>query len=242
MKLFSVGTTRTGNELWSFALPPGRNGTCIGATRLCDGFSYDKLGRPRYVCSAKRVPWPGARKKWHWIFQCTKSPAFVSDALWELRQGAPSLVRVHPFGDFYSADYAEKWLEIVRRRRQIRFWAYTRSWRVPSILPALSALSREPNFSLFWSTDAETHQKNGPPPKVKYVRVAHLRSSNNEVIPEYVDLIWKDKRGTVHPEPSLTACPQGIRSHLPKQVLPTVLTCTECGRCLIRRLSRRDRK
>jgi len=69
-------------------------------------------------------------------------------------------VRVHVGGDFYDADYAEKWLEIGKRFPEVRFLAYTRSWRVPEVREILEEIRKLPNFALYASTDVDT----GPPP------------------------------------------------------------------------------
>jgi hypothetical protein len=60
------------------------------------------------------------------------------------RRGVHTL-RVLVSGDFYDADYAHKWAVITRRCPRTTFYAYTRSWRVPTIVPALEQLARLPN-------------------------------------------------------------------------------------------------
>jgi len=63
------------------------------------------------------------------------------------------LCRPHVSGDFDSVAYIKRWIEIVKSRPDVLFWAYTRSWRVPSLLPALEELRALPNMQLFASMD-----------------------------------------------------------------------------------------
>jgi hypothetical protein len=71
-------------------------------------------------------------------------------------------VRIHASGDFDTVDYIELIHEWVREHPDTLFWAYTRSWRVAGLLPALEALRAEPNVQLFASTDATIAE---PPPE-----------------------------------------------------------------------------
>jgi hypothetical protein len=62
--------------------------------------------------------------------------------------------RIHVSGDFYSAAYTRKWIQIVKALPEVQFYAYTRSWRVETIKPALEELRTLPNMQLFASMDA----------------------------------------------------------------------------------------
>ncbi len=64
-------------------------------------------------------------------------------------------LRIHVSGDFYSAAYANLWRRICETRPHTRFWAYTRSWTVASIRPALEQLRALPNVQLFASVDTD---------------------------------------------------------------------------------------
>jgi hypothetical protein len=65
----------------------------------------------------------------------------------------PVAVRIHSSGDFFSSDYIEFWNDLVRECVRVSFWAYTRSWTVPSLTRGLVALRDEPNVQLFASWD-----------------------------------------------------------------------------------------
>src|SRR6202030_1664315 len=65
-------------------------------------------------------------------------------------------VRIHGSGDFYSAEYVRAWIAVVRACPGTRFYAYTRSWRVPEIAGALADLAKCQNVRLWYSCDKDT--------------------------------------------------------------------------------------
>jgi hypothetical protein len=71
-----------------------------------------------------------------------------------LPEDAP-IVRIHVGGDFYSAKYVTSWRHICEARPNTQFWAYTRSWSVPSLLPGLEQLRDLQNVELFASVDSD---------------------------------------------------------------------------------------
>jgi hypothetical protein len=139
------------------------------------------------------------------------------------RQGVHTL-RVHVSGNFYDAAYVEKWAAISRRCPRTALYTYTRSWRVPSIIPALVALANRPNVRLWFSCDAETGLPINVPPGI---RVAYLQTDPDEQ--PTGDLVFRVRplRGlpTSHPEPSVI-CPSEVTA--PR---PTTVTCTSCRLC-----------
>jgi hypothetical protein len=140
-----------------------------------------------------------------------------------LRRGVHTL-RIHVSGDFYDADYVNKWATIARRCPQTTFYAYTRSWRVPSIVPALVALADRPNVRLWFSCDAETGLPLDLPPGV---RVAYLQTDRHEE--PTGDLIFRVRplRRLLTPHPPLSVlCPSEVTSPRPSNV-----TCTSCRLC-----------
>ena len=62
-------------------------------------------------------------------------------------------VRIHVSGDFFSVEYVEMWTRIVAACDRTTFWAYTRSWRIPELLPALNRLRALPNINMLASFD-----------------------------------------------------------------------------------------
>ena len=157
-------------EVLTFSLPPVA--TCPGATDFC-----------RRVCYVKKIP-PYIRRVYedNYIRFLRDPKGFVSwvfeDMMVKWRIGQrrppgsarlrkppwrpmPKLVRLHVSGDFFSEEYVEAWYTIAKDLMpDFRFWAYTRSWRVPSLKNALERLRSLPNVTIYASTDPET----GPPP------------------------------------------------------------------------------
>jgi hypothetical protein len=144
------------------------------------------------------------------------------------------VLRIHVAGDFYSLAYLLRWIQIATSLPNVNFWVYTKAWRGSYMLDALVQLAALPNVSLFFSTDLETYQVDGPPPYIPNVRIAHLRRSSKEIIPPEVDLVWTDRRGVITPEIGLRACPQGTGNLMLKT------TCDKCRWCITKAISRRD--
>jgi hypothetical protein len=154
-------------------------------------------------------------------FKEAKKRSFASRAIDKLGRFRRSIFRIHVAGDFYSAGYVRKWIEIARARPTITFFAYTRSWRVPEIREALRELAKLPNVRLWYSTDACT----GAPPRDRGTRSCYL-SRHDADFPAYrVDLVFRDQHKSVMkftPDGSLV-CPyeNGV----------TETTCGQCGIC-----------
>jgi hypothetical protein len=56
------------------------------------------------------------------------------------------IIRLHVGGDFFSRDYFLAWLEVVKSRPEILFYAYTKS--LPFVIPHLEEIAQLPNFSI----------------------------------------------------------------------------------------------
>jgi hypothetical protein len=141
----------------TFSLPsrfscPGASPWCI---KHCYAARFERL-------------WPNCRQAYSrnlvlsWI-----APRFVRAMLRYIPRDLPYL-RIHVSGDFQSGAYADSWLQIAQKRPHCQFFAYTRSWNVASILPALERLRALGNAHLFASVDPDMPD---PPPGW---RVAYL--------------------------------------------------------------------
>jgi hypothetical protein len=152
MRLFTPGNDKVGRALvWN--LPVFKS--CPGSTPFCRTFCYGDWGSNR---------WPTTRQRHQANYRVSLKEDFPARALAELQarwRRQPRLVRVHSVGDFYSAEYVRKWVEIATTAPEWTFWAYTRSWRVPDLLPELERLALLPNFDLWASVDFQT----GLPPE-----------------------------------------------------------------------------
>jgi hypothetical protein len=134
-------------------------GTCPGSTDECEK-----------ICYAKRIGGP--------VWDVYKRNAF--DDVPPIPDDC-TLLRLHVSGDFDTVAYIENWIARLLERTTMRFaleenfslhngpqgaapvvrtlppvmcWTYTRSWRVPELLPALERLRALPNVQLFASLDS----------------------------------------------------------------------------------------
>jgi hypothetical protein len=134
------------------------------------------------------------------------------------------VLRIHSSGDFFSEPYAAKWIDILRQSPPVKAYGYTRSWRVPTIVPVLGELARLSNVRLWFSCDVDT----GLPQNVPTgVRVAWLQSDPDEPVPAGVNLVFRPRALRRRPVKRISlalVCPteQG-RGHDG--------TCTSCALC-----------
>lgn len=128
----------------SFSLPAGPKYACPGATKACDG-CYAAKGRHFFpnVQKAFGNNWKLIRK-----LQRNKAPEKATRLLLEGISAKQTIFRIHESGDFHSQWYLDRWTEVVRNRRDVMFWAYTRSFELN-----FQKLVRQPNVVLWASTD-----------------------------------------------------------------------------------------
>jgi hypothetical protein len=212
MNLLSKGNDKIGGKIFAFNLPAGS--TCPGQSAACAS------------CYAQRGRWlfPNVSDALAWNYRMARRKFFVEEMTEELRRRRVKVLRLHSSGDFFSEDYVRRWVTILSRSPSVTAYAYTRSWRVPSILPALVELAALDNFRLWFSADADT----GMPPEVPPgVRVAWLQEDEGDAIPAGVDLVFRVHRLRKTPRKKIglsLVCPteQG-REH--------TLTCSSCAHC-----------
>lgn len=139
-----------------------------------------------------------------------------------LRENFVHVLRIHVAGDFYSEEYIDNWIEIIRRSPGVVFFGYTRTWAVPDYAAAIRRLSRESNMRLWLSFD----RLMPAPPKWPGVRRAYL-SMNDEDQPRVkVDLVFRDK-------PHLSIMKRSTYGALvcPYENNVTETTCSKCSIC-----------
>lgn len=190
---FGKGNMKIGPDVYTYSRLPGKTaGTCPGSTDACESFCY-----------AKRIN--GIVRDVHEINTINEDvPPIPVDA---------KLVRLHVSGDFDTVDYIEAWVRRLTERSDVTCWAYTRSWRVPSLLAALERLKALPNVQLFASMDREDEM---PP---KGWRRAWILNMN-------------DKMANVNSwdgENHLTF--DGAMSYVCPEELGTKQDCQSCGYC-----------
>jgi len=161
--LLTKGNEKLGlHSVYKFSLPTGpasMGGTCPGATEWCLKACYARGGW--YL---KRPLLIGIRNEnlqvVHDLNQFSVlMAADLSKLVKKQERGRDVFVRVHDSGDFHTPEYAAAWASIAKAFPTIRFWAYTHSWTVPGMLPALEALRDMPNFQLFLSVDPSTTEQ-----------------------------------------------------------------------------------
>jgi hypothetical protein len=172
-------------------LPQGYGcGTCPGSTPECESICY--AARP----VAERGP---VAEMW------IKNSA-TEDVPAELPPGC-TLLRLHISGDFSSERYIDGWRALIERNPSVKVWAYTRSWRVPTLLPALERLRALSNVQLFASMDVST--KELPPTGWRRAWIDGdpragapllMRAHGTEVISEHNTVTFDGSRSYVCPE------------------------------------------
>lgn len=128
--------------------------TCPGKSHWCSQNCYNGEDRPK---TYKTETW---QKNWWAVLN--DSEKLKSKIIQDLSSTeGRSAVRIHSSGDFFSVPYIRFWINIAEQCESTAFWAYTRSWVLGDLLPALEELRRLPNVQLFASWDATML----PPPK-----------------------------------------------------------------------------
>jgi hypothetical protein len=208
--LLQRGNSKLGQAIFAWSLPAVE--TCPGSTSRCRSVCYATNHRFRFQ-SVKR------RLEWNWR-QSRKSD-FVDRMTSEIRSAGVLVLRLHVAGDFYDSRYAQRWLAIVKRSPRVRFYGYTRSWRLASIAPVLEELAACRAMRLWYSTDDES----GAPVSIPAsVRTAYLQGSDTS-IPSEADLVFRPQ--TLRKLPALPiVCDQETASGKRLGV-----TCGSCARC-----------
>ena len=206
-----------GARIWGFALPSGSAAVCVGLSPTCAEHCY----AVRTEAYRKR-----AATRYRENLALTRRRDFGVRVRAFLTLHGVRVVRIHTGGEFYSAEYAAKWLEVIRRRPRVRFYAYTRAWRIPAICAVLDAMAREPNCRLWFSCDRDT---GAPAERPLEVRIAWLMTGEGDPPPPEADLVFRV--GHLRRIPLVTVagvpvCP--AEDGLPRA---TPMTCDRCRTC-----------
>jgi hypothetical protein len=205
------GNSKLGKLVHHWSLPAVIASVCVCASDLCRKLCYAAQGFYNYD-NVKKALAENHKESLRPDF-----PVLVQG--W-LRVLFVRVLRIHASGEFYSAAYVKKWIEIVRKSPNVEFYAYTRSWRRQAILTQLQVLSELPNMTLWFSCDQET----GQPPAVPGVRTAYLMIGDDDIPAFPVDLVFRDKDKTMLKwVGSAIVCPaeNGV----------TKTTCSTCQLC-----------
>jgi hypothetical protein len=178
--MLTPGNKKLGGHLiWGFGLPSGTVKLCPGMTPTC-----------KKVCYAVRVQAfrPQAARLYRRNLRLARRADFARRVRAFLLIQGVRVVRIHTGGEFFDRRYARKWQRIIARSPKVKFFTYTRAWRVPAIREALEALSELPNLALWYSADRDTGWPEAVPPRV---RVAWLMASADDVPPSEADLVFR---------------------------------------------------
>ena len=176
--LLTQGNGKLGGSIFHFDLLAVT--TCPGRSAACAA-CYATQGR--YV-------FPQVRERLAWNGEQSRRKDFARRLAREIHRKGILVVRLHSSGDFYSRAYARQWLAVMRQCPRVRFYFYTRSWRVPAIAPLLEAMARLPNCRAWYSIDADTGVPERVPPGV---RLAYLQVQADER-PARADLVFRVRR------------------------------------------------
>lgn len=189
--------------------------TCPGRSGLCSRVCYARSGRFQSRTMQSRL----AQN-----LSAAQADDFVPRVAAEVHRRGVHTLRIHVSGDFFDADYALSWAAISRRCLRTTFYAYTRSWRVPTLATALEDLASLPNVRLWFSCDAETGSPFDVPARV---RVAFLQTDRDEL--PTGDLIFRIRPLRGQPtsrSPRTVVCP--TEAAAPRRL---DVTCTSCRLC-----------
>lgn len=207
--LLTQGNQKVGESIHIWSLPAVE--TCPGSTEVCRSVCYSTKGR--YLFDA-------VRNRMAWNLEQACSADFVERMAGEVRKKGCLVVRVHSSGDFFSAEYAQKWLEIMRRCPRARFYWYSRSWRVPEIAAILEQMAALKCCRAWYSVDSETGLPERIPPGV---RLAYLQVEQGER-PELADMTFRIRRLRKESR-------EGLPMVCPAETPEGKSTDTNCGNC-----------
>jgi hypothetical protein len=215
MGLLTNGNSKLGKRVYSFSIPAIK--TCgAGMSKLCSKLCYAEQGFYQYASVRAALA-----KRW----KETRSPRFVENIIREIKADGATTVRIHASGDFYSAAYVDKWIAIAKACPQVVFYAYTRSWRKPTLRSRLLIFAFLQNVHLWYSEDVETGRASNDPG----VRHAYMleNDNNRNNISAAADLIFRVKEESpIKRFDDVLICPyeQGIERKVK-------MTCSACKIC-----------
>jgi len=133
------------NVVYNFGIPANEK-NC----RKC------KLGK---YCYAKQgaYNWSQVKNAYQYRYECTQSPQFVDIVVQDLqakairasKQSKQLIIRVHDSGDYYSTEYALKWMSIASKLPQVQFYSYTKE---VGLFKSLSDSNNIPsNYTIIYS-------------------------------------------------------------------------------------------
>jgi hypothetical protein len=197
---YGYGNLKIGMGVFTYSRLAGNHmGTCPGSTSECES-----------ICYAKRIAGP--------VRDLYVRNSLTSDVPPIPEQA--KVLRIHVSGDFDTLEYIENWITRLTERPDVTAWAYTRSWRVASLLPALERLRALPNVQLFASMDSS--HTDVPPTGWRRAWIdGDTRAGQPLATLAHADESVKRNQVTFDSTPSLV-CPEETKHKA---------NCLECGYC-----------
>lgn len=130
LTLLSSNSKLKKDKIFNFTLPAYKSSTglitCPNAA-ACIANCYARQGA--YV-------FPVVKAKHERNLATSLTDDFISLMINDVVKSKAKIIRIHDAGDFYSREYAHKWLKIAESMPNVLFYAYTKSWDFfPSKLP-----------------------------------------------------------------------------------------------------------
>ncbi len=154
----------------SFSLPT--ISTCPGATSWCS--------KACYAAKVERI-YKNAKKSYEENYKATEEASFVDQmdiVIKKLLAKNILTMRLHVSGDIFSIKYVYDLIKIAKNNPTMKFYSYTRSWRLSNFLPHLEILRSQPNVELFASLDDEILALKILPPNTWRVSYVGLHDIN----------------------------------------------------------------
>jgi hypothetical protein len=133
----------SGPRTFNFGIPAYRSATGFNTcpkAGACAAGCYATMGAYRFSNVAKAF---------EERLTATLSVDFVALMSAEIEKKRAERVRIHDSGDFYSAEYAQKWFSIMRANPNVAFYAYTKQVLLFKGFQKTGAVP--PNFTLIFS-------------------------------------------------------------------------------------------
>ena len=177
--LLSIGNGKLGSAIHTWSLPAIV--TCPGATDVCRSACY---------ATKSRFLFPAVRERLQWNYEQSLTPTFADRLAAEVKRKGCLVIRVHVSGDYFSPEYCERWLWVMRKCPRPRYYWYSRSWVIPELARVLEQMAALRCCRAWYSVDALT----GLPDRLAPgIRLAYLMTSQDEE-PENVDLLFRVRK------------------------------------------------
>lgn len=165
MIFLSPGNTKLGHipnfSITAIKTCPGHTNFCV---KKCYGRKFEYLRK-------------NCKSAYQLNHEISKKSNFHDLMIKEINNINTKYFRIHGVsGDFYSSNYIKQWIKIVSSLPNVKFYSYTRSYRIIKLLPYLEELKKLKNVTLFASVDNHINISEIP----KNWRIAWLETDNRK--------------------------------------------------------------